>query len=141
MMEMVAPCGLFCHVCPVYKAADNPSLRQAVAQRLGIREQQATCRGCRPEKGLPPIMGEPICPTYDCAINHKGVEFCHQCPEFPCLKLAPCADKALELPHNTKIYNLVLLQRRGLEEGLEHAEERWRKYYLGKKPRGGDELT
>jgi len=85
-------------------------------------------------------MGEPVCPTYQCCVEQKGLEFCYQCQEFPCLKLAPAADKAQVLPHNSKIYNLVLLQKLGIEKWLQKADGLLNQYLKGKKSRGGDEL-
>jgi hypothetical protein len=34
---------------------------------------------------------------------------------FNCIVLHPYADKASELPHNTKVFNLCLIKRMGLE--------------------------
>jgi len=44
------------------------------------------------------------------------------------------------LPHNTKVYNLVLLQKLGLEKWLQRTQQLWGQYFKGKKERGGDEL-
>ena len=137
---LVAPCGLYCGGCPVFRAGSDSALAERISQTLGLPLEQVKCLGCRAEKGHISIMGEPVCPTYQC-VEGKGVQFCYQCQDFPCLKLAPCADKAQMLPHNTKVYNLVLLQRLGLKEWLRGAPQLWRQYYSGKKERGGDELT
>ena len=67
-----------------------------------------------------------------------SVEFCYECPDFPCPKLAPVAERAQELPHNTEVYNLILLSKRGVEEGMANAEERGRQYFRAKKLRGDD---
>ena len=138
--KLVAPCGLFCGACPVFKASGDSALAQKLAQTMGVSPEQVNCFGCRAEKGHIKVMGEPVCPTYQCCIEQRGLQFCYQCADFPCLKLAPCADKAQMLPHNTKVYNLALLQRLGLEEWLRGAPQLWRQYFSGKKERGGDEL-
>ncbi|MFW6125547.1 MAG: DUF3795 domain-containing protein [Chloroflexota bacterium] len=137
--ELIAPCGLYCGACPVFRAASDEALARRVAENLGIPVEQARCRGCRAEKGHIPSMGEPQCPTYEC-VEQKGLRFCYECADFPCLKLAPCADKAQTLPHNSKVYNLVLLQKLGPDRWLERGEQLWRQYLRGKKERGGDEL-
>ena len=85
-------------------------------------------------------MGGPVCPTYVCCVETKQLSFCHECDEFPCLKLAPCADKARTLPHNTKVYNLMLLKRVGASRFLELSPDLWRQYFKGSKEQGGDEL-
>jgi len=138
--KLIAPCGLFCGACPVFKASGDSALAERLAQTLGIPLEQVNCLGCRVEKGHIKVMGEPVCPTYHCCIEQKGLQFCYECGDFPCLKLAPCADKAQTLPHNTKVYNLVLLQKLGVEKWLERAQQSWRQYFKSKKERGGDEL-
>ena len=138
--KLVAPCGLYCGACPVFVASSNSTLAQKIAQTLGISVEQVNCPGCRAQKGHISIMGEPVCPTYHCCIEQKELQFCYQCEDFPCLKLAPCVDKAQILPHNTKVYNLVLLQKLGVEEWLHRAPQLQRQYFKGKKERGGDEL-
>jgi hypothetical protein len=138
--NLVAPCGLFCGACPVFRASGDSALAERLAKTLGVRQEQVSCLGCRVEEGHIKVMGEPVCPTYDCCIQEKGLQFCYECGEFPCLKLAPCSDKAQVLPHNTKVYNLVLLQKLGVEEWLDRAQQLWRQYFRSKKERGGDEL-
>ena len=139
-IKFVAPCGLFCDSCPVFRASSDDALAQRIAQTLDIPPEQVNCLGCRVVKGHTKIMGEPVCPTYHCCIEQKRLQFCYQCGDFPCLKLAPCADKANMMPHNSKVYNLVLLQKLGVEKCQNMAPQLWRQYFNGKKERGGDEL-
>ena len=136
---LVAPCGLYCGGCPLFRAYGDDAFAERLAERLGLPKDQVQCRGCRAEKGHIKTMGEPVCPTYTC-VEGRGLGFCFECDEFPCLKLAPCADKAQTLPHNTKVYNLVLIQKLGLEEWLRGAGTLWDQYFRGKKERGGDPL-
>ena len=137
--QLVAVCGLYCGACPVFKASGNIALTESISQASGIPAEQVRCLGCRAEKGNIKLMGGAVCPTYTCA-EQKGLQFCYECADFPCLRLAPCADKAQILPHNTKVYNLVLLQKLGLEKWLQMAPQLWSQYFRGKKERGGDEL-
>ena len=137
-IELATPCGLYCGACTVFKARGDTARTEKIAQAMGIPVEQVNCRGCRAEKGLIKFMGEP-CPTYEC-LAQKGLQFCYECEDFPCLKLAPCADKAQSLPHNTKIYNLVLLQKLGFQKWLPIAQQTWRRYFTGKKEHGGAEL-
>ena len=146
--KLAAPCGLYCGACPVFRATasgDSASL-QRIAQTMDVSPEQVNCLGCLAEKGRPKILEGRVCPTYRCCIEQKGLQFCYQCQDFPCLKLAPCADRAQILPHNNKVYNLVLMQKLGLEEWLNMAQELWRQYFTdkwiqhfsGKKEGGGD---
>jgi len=136
---LIAPCGIYCGNCVLYRAHTDQALREKIAQRLGIPAKKVpVCIGCRPAKGnIKVAEGTPICDTYACAVNNKRVEFCYQCEDFPCLKLAPCADRAQEIPHNTKVYSLVLLQKLGVDAWLEGYETLLRRYFRGKKPQPG----
>ena len=139
--KLVAPCGLYCGGCYVFKAGRDKALAQEVATRYGVSPDEVRCRSCRVEKGACKLLFKGrVCPTYNCAVNLKKLNFCYECEDFPCLKLAPAADRAQEIPHNMKIYNLVSIQKMGLQNWLKQAEIRWDQYYQGKKPRGGDDL-
>ena len=136
--ELFAPCGLFCGVCPWYRAQHDEVLAKKLAARLNLPVEAAHCPGCRAVKGLAPVMGGQVCENYDCA-TRKGVDFCYQCDEFPCPKLAPCADRAAEIAHNTKIYNLLLIQKKGTKALAKEAPALRRRYFEGKKTRPGGE--
>ena len=114
--RMTAPCGLDCFNCPMYLARENEALRAKVAKNLGIPVEEAQCRGCRDEGGRIGFLGmtEP-CSVYRC-ITEKGLDFCCDCADFPCDFLHPYADRASEVPHNTKVFNLCLIKKMGLEE-------------------------
>ena len=139
---LIAPCGIYCGSCPLYIARTDEALRTKIAERQGILvEKVLVCAGCRPSKGLVLVSGgDPICDTYACAVNDKKVEFCYECKDFPCLKLAPCADRAQEIPHNTKVYNLLWLQKLGIDAWLERYPNLWRQYLRGKKPNPGGDI-
>jgi hypothetical protein len=114
-LQMTAPCGIDCFNCPVFLAQDNEDLRMKIAKNMGIPPDEAVCRGCRSQKGTIPFlkMAEP-CQVYRC-ISEKGIDFCYDCSEFPCDYLHPYADQASQRPHNTKVFNLCLIKRIGLE--------------------------
>jgi hypothetical protein len=113
--HMTAPCGLDCFNCPVYLAGGNEKLREAVAKHMNLPYEQAVCRGCRGEKGAPAAEGfTGKCDVYKCT-EKKGISFCCDCSDFPCDHLHPYADQAAVLPHNTKVFNLCLIKKMGLE--------------------------
>ena len=138
---LIAPCGVYCGGCRRYQARSDETLRKQIAEQKGIPVAELyVCAGCRPLRGRVKISGgEPVCDTYACALNKK-VEFCYQCADFPCLKLAPCADRAQETPHNNKVYNLVLLKKLGIDAWLEGYPTRLRQYRQGKKPKAGGDI-
>lgn len=112
---MSSPCGLDCFNCPLYHAVKNRKLRGEISVKRNIPFEKAFCRGCRAEEGTITAfdMTEP-CKIYRC-IEGKGIDFCCDCSDFPCDNLHPYADKALEVAHNTKIFNLCLIRKMGLE--------------------------
>ena len=114
-----APCGIYCHVCPGRKAYN--------------------CKGCREHEGK--IKDFPVCKTYKC-VTQKGYKFCYECEDFPCEKLQPILNFEIFHPHNSKVYNLVMIKKHGIVEWNKMVEEKTNLYYEGKKKRyGGDPLT
>ena len=139
---LISPCGLHCGHCPLYQARADEVLRKKIAERQGIPiEKVLVCNGCRPSQGkVPSLGGNSACDTFVCAVNERGIEFCYECDDFPCLKLAPCADRAQEIPHNTKVYHLVLLQKLGIDAWLDRYESLSKQYRRGKKPQAGGDI-
>ena len=129
--RMTAPCGLACFDCVVHLAKDDPRLRRRVAEQFGIPEKDVGCSGCRETEGHCPVTAE-ACTVYPCA-QARGVEFCCDCSDFPCEALHPYADRAHDLPHNTKVYNLCLIKRVGVKAWAEErARDVKRTYFTGK---------
>ena len=135
-MELAAPCGLYCGACPRYRAASDAALAERLAQAMSRPIEAVLCEGCRPRRGL--IGDSPLCDTYAC-IQERKLEFCYECPDFPCLLLAPSADRATEIPHNMKIHNLLIAQKKGVQALADEAKDIWRTYFRGKKVRGGSQ--
>ena len=132
-LKMTAPCGLDCFNCPMCLARDNESLKTALAKKLNIPVDKVTCEGCRSERGSPPChdLGGP-CQVYRC-IEQRGIDFCFECPEFPCDYLHPYADRVMEVPHNTKMFNLCLIKKMGLEAWAKNkAKSVKQTYFKGK---------
>jgi hypothetical protein len=129
--RMTAPCGLACFDCVVHLAKDDPKLRTHVAQQFGLAEEDVGCPGCRDVQGKCPVVPQK-CSVFPCA-QGRGVTFCCDCPEFPCDALHPYADHAGDLPHNTKVFNLCLIQKMGVQAWAEHkARNVKRTYFRGK---------
>ena len=127
--KLIAPCGLDCGICQLYLSRNDEQLMDALISK-GIPKEALPCDGCRAIEGrCPAIHGK--CATFECASENK-ISFCSECNDFPCMKLAPAADKADILPHNTKLFNLCVIQRYGVEELIERALEIKQSYYKGK---------
>ena len=114
-----APCGIYCRRCPGVKAFG--------------------CKGCRENKGQ--ILKFPVCKTYEC-VTSKGHTFCHECDDFPCEKLQPIVNFEIFTPHNSKVYNSVMIKKYGIAKWNEMCESQSDLYYEGRKVQyGGDPLT
>jgi hypothetical protein len=141
MLKLTAPCGLYYGGCSLYRARSDKALAERMAQRMGVSADMVPiCLSCRAQEGRIAVVAEPVCSTYNCAVSEKGLEFCYQCDEFPCLKLAPCVDRAQEIPHSSKVYNLLLLQKLGTKKWLQYGDMLWKQYWQGKKPRPGADI-
>ena len=114
--NLTSPCGLDCFNCPMYLANNDAELRRTLAARLNITADKAVCHGCRNTAGTVAAIGrnEP-CYIYRC-IQEKELDFCHECADFPCDYLHPYADQADRRPHNTKVFNLCLIKKLGLDK-------------------------
>jgi len=124
-----APCGIHCGLCKLNEAITDEKLREQLSARLNLPPEKVTCTGCRSIDGYCPVIDEQ-CATWVCA-KGKGLEFCSECADFPCIKLMPCADRADKLPHNIKIYSLTLRKMRGAYEWEKAIKEVYKLYYQG----------
>ena len=127
--RMTAPCGLPCFACGFYLASRDPELQSLISETYGIPLEKSLCKGCRDEGGKCGHLPMP-CRLYPCA-EAKGVEFCHECTDFPCDSLHPYADMADLVWHNTKVFNLCLMKKMGLEAWAKNKARTVRNVYYG----------
>ena len=137
--QMTAPCGLDCFNCHFYLARKDKEAMSTVkklSEEFNIPVEIMLCKGCRSHNGQIPlqkhVFGEAHrCAAYECS-QGKGFEYCGDCDEFPCDNLHPYADKANDLPHNIKVFNLCLIKKMGLEEWAKTKASEVRKIYFTK---------
>ena len=98
---------------------------------LELPVERASCKGCRNEGGKCLAMSEP-CNVYRC-IEKKSLHLCIECDDFPCDHLHPYGDMAAYVPHNTKVYNLCLIKKMGLESWAKHKAKNVRDTYFNGK--------
>lgn len=136
--HMTAPCGLDCFNCHFYLAPkkDRAALETVanLSEQFGIPKEVMHCKGCRSHDGRIPLQKHVFgathrCASYEC-IKEKGLDFCGDCEDFPCDYLHPYADKAADLPHNTKVFNLCLINKLGLEKWAQSKAAEVRKVYF-----------
>ena len=94
-MPTIAPCGLDCSACAIYIAAHDPEAAERLAKqwRQGISEKAKAewfrCQGCRGDKS---VRWCDDCKIAECA-EERGLEFCSQCDDFPCVLLLVWAEE------------------------------------------------
>jgi len=103
-------------------------LQSIISKAFGIPQEMISCKGCHDEGGKCAHLPMP-CRVYPCA-KGKGVEFCYECSDFPCDYLHPYADRAEMLPHNTKVFNLCLMKKMGLDAWAKDKAARVRDVYF-----------
>jgi len=133
---MTGPCGRDCFNCPVYLSKNNPQIKSFLAKRYNVPLGVISCEDCRNIEGrcllLKSLGYSEQCKIYKCAKN-KNATFCCECSDFPCDLLQPVADRASDLPHNLKVYNLCLIKKMGVNSwATTKANESFEKYFKKK---------
>lgn len=80
--KLAAPCGLYCGVCGVYIAHrdNNAKFKERLTTVYNVAVDEIKCQGCLSDE----LFGFcRTCPIRSCALQ-KGIDGCHQCPDFPC---------------------------------------------------------
>ena len=139
-VQMTAPCGLDCFNCYFYLATQGDpeavGFTTMYSQLMNIPIELMHCDGCRAHNGRPPLhqlsfdCSKP-CPAYGCT-QEKGLDFCCECDDFPCDNLHPYSDRADKVPHNTKVFNLCLIKKMGLEKWAQEKAGQVRQTYFNK---------
>ena len=126
---LTAPCGIDCFNCDMHTDNITTGMQQYLAQVMKVAPETIGCQGCR-VSGCMMIPGQ--CETRECSAD-RGMEFCSDCPEFPCARLQPCVDGAEKYPHNMKVFNLCRIKAVGLKTwAREEAREIRTRYTSGK---------
>jgi hypothetical protein len=110
--RLVAPCGMNCAVCSGYLAG-----KYDVKSR-GIR--MPYCVGCRPRDKKCAFLKKKC----DLLLNGK-VEYCYECPDFPCKRLEHIDNRYRKLFRTSFIENLRLIEKDGMSEFLKAQTRKW----------------
>ncbi len=128
---LTAPCGLDCFNCLIHESNMTDEIATMVSTMMKIpKESVGPCKGCRQQDGKHFHLPDG-CATLDC-VKANGVQFCSDCNDFPCPRLAPVADLADQRPHNIKLYNLCRIKKSGIERWIEEAGQIRKGYFTGK---------
>ena len=110
-LQMTAPCGLDCFNCHFYLAHKDEEAMSTVKQlseEFNIPVEIMLCNGCRSHNGQIPLQKNVFGDT-------------HRCAAYEC-----------SLPHNTKVFNLCLINKMGLEKWAESKASAVRQVYFNK---------
>lgn len=126
-LNKVGPCGTACSQC--LAAKDDPAMITLLVQN-GFPEGALPCKGCRAIDGhcpSPSLEGKQ-CGIYSCA-SDKGSTFCYECPDAPCDRLMPSENVGNYRYHNMKCFNLMYIQKQGLDAFCENVDKQQDMYF------------
>ncbi len=111
--ELIAPCGMNCAVCSGYLAAKHDIKSKGIGMPY--------CAGCRPRDKQCAFLKK----RCDLILNGE-VEYCYQCPDYPCDNLKHIDKRYTTLYRMSMIENLEYIKQRGVERLLEREKDKWR---------------
>ena len=68
--------------------------------------------------------GNQSCAIAKCSLEHGGVQFCWECPEYPCSRYEGFDDGDSFVPHRNRRQDIALAREIGLEDYLARLEEK-----------------
>lgn len=69
-------------------------------------------------------VGNQSCAIARCSLDHGGVPFCWECPEYPCTRYEGFDDADSFIPHRTRQQDIAQVQALGLKTYLTRLEEK-----------------
>ncbi len=109
--ETAAVCGLFCPACTIYIGTrEDPARLRFLAKRFEKPVEALRCEGCRADQRSYYCR---TCIFIKCAAD-KGVDFCGDCPDYPCDDLKEFQSQA---PHRAELWDsLDRIRKEGYEK-------------------------
>ncbi len=112
-------CGLYCGACDTLLANERGGVER-LAREWGRTVAELTCHGCK--TSVTAVFCS-RCQLRSCA-HGRGVEFCVECPDYPCPKLR--AFQGDGRPHHAAVLaNLERLRAVGREQWLAEQAAQW----------------
>ena len=107
----LTPCGLDCSKCSIHLRTEQ---ELDYWRKQNIDPEKIRCDGCRADRSA--HHWSPECQILQCCVYERKLEFCAQCPDFPCKVL----DKwGQEHEHHAKaVKRLATMKDAGIEEWL-----------------------
>lgn len=94
MQEMLAPCGLDCAKCAIWRAPREPETMKRLIEwfknerKIDLGPEQVRCGGCLGDRS---IHWSADCEILKCAVDERGLRSCSDCGDFPCERLTAWA--------------------------------------------------
>jgi hypothetical protein len=110
---LIAPCGMNCGLCVSYLAMKNDLKKKGF--------NKTYCAGCRP-RGKNCAFLKKSCER----LGQGLVNFCYECPDFPCRRLKGLDKRYKERYHMSMIDNLKSMRDHGMQQFLAGEEAKWR---------------
>lgn len=126
-LNKVGPCGTCCAKCIASK--DDPQIIKMLIEK-GFPEGSLPCKGCREIGGhcpAPSLKGKK-CGIYECA-EKQNFQFCFECSKAPCDRLVPIENAGVFRYHNMKCFNLLYIQKHGVDNFCENIERIQKMYF------------
>ncbi|MHC1604811.1 MAG: DUF3795 domain-containing protein [Candidatus Methanofastidiosia archaeon] len=88
--KMIGVCGLDCNECDIFQALNKPEIARQIVdwfkkeRDTEVKIEDVRCLGCKSDRTK---HWSPNCWILECCVDKRGLEFCHQCGDFPCEKL------------------------------------------------------
>lgn len=101
--DLIAACGLYCGACGIYLATQENDTETILQYAVVLNQSynETMCHGCGAE--IKSLHCSKICVFIECK-KGKGVSFCTDCDEFPCMALIDFKSKK---PHRVEIIEMM----------------------------------
>jgi hypothetical protein len=128
-LSKVGPCGTCCTQC--LASHDDPAIIGMLIEK-GFPREVLPCKGCRTIDGYcpSPSLGGKQCGIWQCA-KSQNFTFCFECAKAPCDRLMPSTNTGNYRYHNMKCFNLLYIQKQGLDAFCDNAERIQNIYFNG----------
>lgn len=94
---LIAPCGLDCSKCDIYRARSEPVIMAEVLEwfererNLRLKPEQIRCGTCLGDRSR---HWSPGCGILKCCVDDKGFMSCAECRDMPCEQLESFAARS-----------------------------------------------
>ncbi len=113
LLNLAAPCGIYCGTCSHYLAREKGLLAE--------KKLKHGCKGCRIQNKNCSWVKK------DCTLLKKNlIAFCYECGHYPCTQLKKLHLRHMADDHLNLYENLERIKNIGAQQWLEEQKERWK---------------